>query len=196
MIAPPQVVAPLRPLPPATPDGGLAGFVPGWSGTVYPVEVGPTLDPVMGQAAGHFARDDLSIDLTRIMTAAGPMTGRYAGVAQGVLAVRAPGRYELSLRLDRSSPQPADCLVRMAFGRSRVISRVELDLSGAVSRSYRPEAFDLRPGLYLLLTAFGCWHGDQAVGPGRMIVLIRHPGEDALRPARSDDILRLSAPPR
>ena len=194
--AAPQAVAPLRPLPPSAPGGGLAGFVPGWYGTLYPIEVGPTLDPVMGQAAGHFVLDELDIDLARIMAAAGPMAGRYAGVQQGVFAVRAPGRYELALRLDRASPLPATCLARMAFGRSRVTSDVGVDLTGAVSRTYRPEAFDLQPGLYLLLTAFGCWQADQAVGPGRLTVLIRHPGEDALHPARPDDILRSAAPPR
>ncbi len=188
--------SPLRPLPPAGPDGALAGLVPGWNGTVYPIELGPTLDAVMGQAAGHFTLDGPEIDLARIAAAAGALGGRYAGVEQGLLAVRTAGRYELAVHLDRSSPQPADCLLRMVFGPGRVISRVELDLRGAVSRSYPPQAYDLQPGIYLLLAAFGCWHGEQAAGPGRMTVLIRHPGEDGLRPARPDDLLRVSGPPR
>ena len=75
-------------------------------------------------------------------------------------------------------------------------SRIEVDLQGAVSRTYPSQAFGLQPGIYILLAALGCWHGDQATGPGRMTLLIRHPGEDGLRPARPDDLLRVSGVPR
>lgn len=185
-----QAEKPIWPMPAMHPDGSLLGFVPGWQGTIYPISVGPTLDPVMGQAAGRYTTEGAHVDFEAIMAAAGPLQGRYAGLQAGILAIRTAGRYDLSLQLDRSSPKPADCLVRQSFGHSRVISDVVTDLGGSVSQTFKPEAFDLQVGLYFMLTAFGCWHGDEAVGPGRMTVLIRHPGEDSLRPAKESDFFR------
>ena len=44
--------------------------------------------------------------------------------------------------------------------------------------------------LYPLNWAFGCWQDQHLAGPGRITIMIAHPGETELVPARADDILR------
>ena len=72
-------------------------------------------------------------------------------------------------------------------------SNVQLDLSGPTTLRFEPVPFALQPGLYAIAVAFGCWDNRQERGAGTLTVLIRHPGEQALRPAGADEILRSAA---
>ena len=56
--------------------------------------------------------------------------------------------------------------------------------------SFDPHRLHLEPGLYDLSTVFGCWHDQQVLGPGRLTILIQAPGEQALRPAKPDELVR------
>jgi len=37
---------------------------------------------------------------------------------------------------------------------------------------------------------FGYWHDRAEAGPGQMTLLIQHPGEQSLKPARAEEIIR------
>jgi hypothetical protein len=89
----------------------------------------------------------------------------------------------------------ANYLLRLGFGPRRVVSEVELSIANDVSKTFDPAKFDLQPGLYSIGWAFGCWRDREVVGPGRMTVLLSHPGEPHLAPARSDEIVRLKTTP-
>jgi hypothetical protein len=47
-----------------------------------------------------------------------------------------------------------------------------------------------RATTYPISWAFGCWHDLNVIGPGRLTLLVSHPGEQTLMPAHSDDIVR------
>jgi hypothetical protein len=108
------------------------------------------------------------------------------------LAIGTAGVYTLSARLERPADKEVDCLVRMGLGPHRIMSNVELSVSQDYVRSFAVGTFDLRPGLYELIWAFGCWHGESVFGPGRLTILIGRPGEPAPRPLRDGEILRMA----
>ena len=106
------------------------------------------------------------------------------------LVVRVPGIYALTLRVQRADTERVTCLQRLVFGNQRVVSNLQPAQSGPATLNFAPVWFDLRPGLYPIAAAFGCWNDQQEIGRGTLGVLIRHPGEQDVRPARADEILR------
>ena len=185
----PQILQPAKPLPEAGPDGALVGHEAGWNVAAHPIQVSQTMDVNVkpNQLAG-FTIKGPSVDMAQIL-AGGPKTPLYVGIGTGFFVVREPGIYALSLRFERPPGAVADCLTRLGFGPHRIVSNLSLNVSEA-SRKYATAWFDLRPGLYPIGWAFGCWHDSEVIGPGRMIILVSHPGETKLLPARPDDFVR------
>jgi hypothetical protein len=184
----PRVEPPERPLP------APGAFVPGWEGAIHAMTIAATLDADVAPAPLSGARLDrtgvgtASIDMASIL-AAGPRSGLYAGIGTAMLAVKTAGVYAVSLRLERDSPEPANCLTRLFFARYRLVSNLILGITGHAVRDYDPDQFVLQPGLYPIAVGFACWRGDRMVGPGAVTVLIRRPGEAALAPLRADEIM-------
>jgi len=189
----PASTDPPRPIAPgmALPDSGVpAGLVTGWRGTIQPVRIDEAMDfNVLSTRLAPLVLDDPSLDLGRVI-AASPATGRFVGVGMATLVVRTAGIYGLTLRLERADSDRATCLQRLSLAKERVVSNVDVNLSGPATRRYEPVSFDLQPGLYPIAVAFGCWDSQQEKGAGTLSVMIRHPGEEDLRPARADEILR------
>ena len=190
----PQIVQPARPIPPGDANGGLRGYEPGWRATIHAVEVSPTFSTqIEPTTLGAFVVDGSTIDLAQII-AAGPKDTKFVGAGSGFLVIRTPGTYALSLRFERPPGPTADCLTRLGFGPRKVVSNYALAFAGNESKTFDAARFDLQPGLYPIGWALGCWREQQAVGPGRITVLISHPGDQALQPARPDDIVRPELP--
>jgi hypothetical protein len=122
--------------------------------------------------------------------AKGPSASLYVGVGSGFLAVRTAGIYTISARLERPAAPVADCLVRLGFGPRRVLSNLEVAITGDISKTFAGARFDLQPGLYLIGWAFGCWHDGKVIGPGRMTLLVGDSSGQDLHPARSEDLVR------
>jgi hypothetical protein len=192
----PNTMAPTRPLPPTGADGALAGYVAGWQVATAPIQVSPTLDvDVKRDRLTHFVLDQPIVDMSQII-AGGPKDALYVGVGLGFLVVRAGGIYALSLRLERPAARTANCLTRLGLGPHRIISSLGVAISDDVSKTFDAARFDLQPGLYSIGWAFGCWHDQQMTGPGRLVLLIGHPGEPTLQPVRPSDIVRTDGPER
>lgn len=187
----PQTILPARPLPSVGANGALIGYETGWRTTALPIAVSPTLD-VAVKPTRLTPDHDLygsSFDMAQIM-AGGPKTSLYVGVGSGFLAIRTAGVYALSVRFERPVGPLADCLMRLGFGPRRIVSNHEVGVAGDTSKVFDTVRFDLQPGLYPIDWAFGCWHAHEVIGPGRMTLLVGHPGEETLMAARSGDIVR------
>ena len=187
----PQTAEPARPIPPVGANGGLSGYEAGWRATIHAVEVSPTFNTQIKPAPlSAFDVDGSSIDLAPLI-AAGTKHTRFVGIGSGFLVIRTPGIYALSLRFERPAGPVADCLTRLGFGPRKVVSSFNLANPGSVSKTFDAAKFELEPGLYPISWALGCWQDQETVGPGRITVLISHPGDQTLRPARPDEIVRL-----
>jgi hypothetical protein len=123
----------------------------------------------------------------------GPKSSPFAGVGSAFLAVKTAGIYTVSGSFEHPAGRAANCLVRLGFGPKRVVSELEMSLVNDISQTFDPIKFDLQPGLYSIGWVFGCWHEQEEVGPGRMTVLIGHPGETGLQPARPGEIVHAKA---
>jgi hypothetical protein len=190
----PQTVQPAAPLPAVDADGGLTGYETGWRATIRAVEITPTLSTnIMPTPLTTFFVNGSTIDLVPII-AAGPKGTKFVGTGSGFLVIRTPGIYALSLRIDRPPGPTADCLTRLGFGPRRVVSNYALASQGATSRTFDAAKFDLQPGLYSIGWALGCWRDQDSVGQGRITVLIGRPGDQTLRPAGPEDIVRMKLP--
>jgi hypothetical protein len=186
----PQTVQPARPIPPVGANGGLSGYEAGWRATIHAVEVSPTFNTQINPTPlGAFFVDGSTIDLSQII-AAGTEGTKFVGTGSGFLVIRTQGTYALSLRFERPAGPTADCLTRLGFGPRRVVSNYALAFPGNTSKTFDAARFDLQPGLYPIGWALGCWRDQETVGPGRITVLISHPGDQGLQPARPDDIVR------
>ena len=162
----------------------------GWRAAIHAVEISPTLSAeVTPTSLSAFLLDGSTIDLAQII-AAGTKDTRFAGAGYGFLVIRTPGIYALSLRFERPPGPIADCLMRLSFGPHRVVSNYELANQGNVSKTFDAVRFDLKPGLYPMGWALGCWRDHETVGPGRITVLMSHPGDQTLQPVSPDDIVR------
>ncbi len=192
----PHIVEATKPLPATATDGALTGYEMGWRVATAPIQLSPALDvDVKTTRLTGFVVNGPSIDMQQII-AGGPKGGLYVGIGSGLLVVKTAGVYALSMRLDRPAGQEANCLTRLGFGSHRVISNVELRMTDDVSKTFDATRFDLQPGLFAIGWAFGCWHGPEETAPGKMSVLIGHPGEPTLQVARPEEIVRpVSAPP-
>lgn len=188
-----QRIEPASPIPPADANGGLSGYEAGWRAAIHPVEVTATFDAdVKPTPLSAFFAEGAKIDSAQFIEA-GPKGTRFVGAGSGFLVIRTPGVYALSLRFERAPGPTADCLTRLAFGPRKVASNLELANAGNVSKTYDAVRFDLQPGLYPIGWVLGCWRDQEAVGPGRITILMSHPGDQALEPVPSDDIVRRSA---
>jgi hypothetical protein len=190
----PQTVQPARPMPPVGTNGALSGYEAGWRATIHAVEVSPIFDTdIKPTSLNTFFVDGPTIDLTQII-AAGPKGTRFVGAGSGFLVIRTPGTYALTLRFQRPPGAIADCVTRLGLSSRKIVSNFSVALPGNRSKTYDAARFDLQPGLYPIGWALGCWQGEESVGPGRITVLISHPGDQALQPARPDDIVRSELP--
>ena len=190
----PQTVQPQAPLPVVDAKGELSGYVTGWRAAIHTVEVSPTFNTEISPTSlSGFFVDSPSIDLAQII-AAGPQGTKFVGTGSGFLVVRTPGIYALSLRFDRPPGAAADCLTRLGFASRKVVSNYALAFPGADSKTFDAARFALQPGLYPIGWALGCWRDHEPVGTGRMTVLISHPGDPDLQPARPEDIVRAKLP--
>lgn len=186
----PQTAQPARPIPPVGANGGLSGYEAGWRATLRAIEVSPTFNTeIKPTPLSAFFVNGSTIDLAQII-AAGPKGTKFVGTGSGFLVIRTPGSYALSLRFERPPGENADCLTRLGFGPRKVVSSYALGFPGNTSKTFDAARFDLQPGLYPIAWALGCWRDQETVGPGRITVLISHPGDEALQPARPDDIVR------
>jgi hypothetical protein len=120
--------------------------------------------------------------------------GMSDAVGSGFLAASTAGIYALSVRLERPAGRAANCLARLAFGQHRIVSNLQIDIIKDMAKSFDASRFDLKPGLYPISWAFGCWHDQDVIGPGQLTLLVGHPGETSLLPARDGDIVRLERP--
>lgn len=185
-----QTVQPAAFLPPPSAGGRLGEFVPGWRGTAHPIQVSATMDVnVKTTELTVFDLDGPSIDMAAII-AGGPKSGLYIGEGQGYLAARTAGVYALTMRVERAAGAHANCLMRLGFGPHRILSNLEIVTAGALSKTYEAVRFNLQPGLYSVAWAFGCWQGTEVIGPGRITLMVGHPGEPNFLPARADDFVR------
>jgi len=170
-------------------DGRLAGYELGWRVTTTPIQISSTMDvDVKTTPLTAFSLEGLTVDVAQIF-AGGPKVSLYAGLGQGFLAIRTAGVYTLTLRLERSAGPSADCLTRLGFGPHRIVSTLNIGFGNDV-KTFEAPRFDLQPGLYPIGWAFSCWHGHEVVGPGRITLLVGHPGDPTPLPARSADIVR------
>ena len=186
----PQKVDPLRPLPASAPDGVPVGYEKGWQVTTNPIEISPTLDvDVKPNALNAFSLDGATIELERILEK-GPTDQRYVALGSGFLAVRTAGVYAISVRIERPAAEAVDCLIRLGLGPARILSEHAIGLVRDVARTFRPANFELKPGLYPIGWGFGCWHQERSIGPGRLTVLIEHPGETGLQAVKPDEVVR------
>jgi hypothetical protein len=186
--APPQALQPARPLPEIGADGALAGYQPGWKVEARPIEVSPTMNvDVKANALTGFTISNPSIDMAQILAAA-PKAALFVGVGTGLFVVREPGIYTLSVRLERAAGPAVTCLTRLGFGPGRVSSNVTLNITRE-AQEFASGQFDLRPGLYPIGWAFGCWHDQETIGPGQLTVLISRPGDATRQPARPGDFV-------
>jgi hypothetical protein len=187
---PPAVKAD-APLPPTDTNGLLMGFKPGWEMYTGQLEVNAVDATLLPTRFTSFSLVGSSFDMGSIL-AAGPKNGPlYVGVGSTFLAVKAPGIYGLSARLERPASETANCLTRLVFGGRRVVSNVDVGINDDVFKNFDTIRFTLQPGLYRILMAFGCWHNQAAVGPGSATLMIIRPGEQKLEPVPEDDLVRL-----
>jgi hypothetical protein len=177
-------------LPAIAEDGTLKGYGKGWQVVTYGFQVSKTWTIVFDETplASAFL-DRPTIDVSQI-SAAGSQQRAYAAVGTAMFAVKVPGRYRISASFERPAASPASCLTRLVFVNRWLLSHVEVNIVGETAMTYDGATFDLKPGLYPINFAFTCWQGMATTGPGRMTLLVQHPGEEALAPARPDDVVR------
>lgn len=189
----PRAVSPGMSLPAPGPQGIPVGFTTGWQGGIHAVELNATMNvSVLPTRLAPLTFEDTSLDLGQII-AAGPAVGRFVGVGTASVAIRTPGIYALALRTERDDADPATCLQRLIFAGQTVVNNLNIDFNGPKVLILEPATFMLQPGLYPIGAAFGCWRDTKEGGVGKVTVLIRHPGENELRSARPDEILRASS---
>lgn len=186
----PQTVRPAKPIPLIGANGALTGYEAGWRVAASTIQVISALDvDLKPDALATFFLEGSSIDMAQIL-AKGPSASLYVGVGSGFLVVRTAGIYTLSAQLERPAAPVADCLVRLGFGPRRVVSNLEVSITGDISEIFPGARFDLQPGLYPIGWAFGCWHDGKVIGPGRMTLLVGGSSDQDLQPARSEDVVR------
>jgi hypothetical protein len=186
----PLTVQPAYKLPAPDADKPAVSYETGWQVTLHLMEISPTLDAIVGPTPLlGFTIGDPIADMAQI-TARGPKGVLYAAVGSGLLAIRTPGTYAMSMGFQRPAGENASCLVRMALGSHWAVNTIEGNLVQDVSRTFTPGRFDLQPGLYPISWTFSCWHDRTMIGTGRITLLVSGPGEQKLSPVRLDDILR------
>ncbi len=183
-------VEPTLKLPPRDAGGHYQGLRTGWRSEVHPMSVDATRDADVSESVlASFTVDQPDIALQRVVDA-GPPTGLFVAGAQSFFVVLTPGLYAFSARLVRSGTQSADCVVRLVSSKHRMIRNVSLNTGGNATLTYPATQFRLEPGLFRVNVGVGCWRGDRALGAGDVALMVRTPGEAALRPATADELMR------
>jgi hypothetical protein len=178
----PVMLAPSRPLPDETPDGRLVGYRFGWQGSLHPLEERPTLEVDLKAApATPLLLNGPAVDMLSIANAA-PASGLFAGLGMGYLVIRRAGVHAIAVRFEREPAAPATCLIRASVGGRRIVSDVELRVSGDMFKTSTPMLFDMEPGLYEMGMAFGCWRDGAVAGPGQARMMVSRPGATVLLP--------------
>jgi hypothetical protein len=186
----PQMVQPDRPLPPAGPNGALTGYEIGSQVTINPIEINSQMDvDLKPTPMSAFFRDGPTFDMKQII-GQGPQSGLYAAVGSNFLPIRTAGVYAMTAKFERPAGTSADCLIRLEFGSRRIVSILEVGIVEDISKTFDAARFNLQPGLYHVAWAFTCWSGHELIDTGRMTLMVGHPGESSLAPARADDIVR------
>ncbi len=177
-------------LPQQDASGHYRGLQTGWRSDVHPMSVDATLDAdVSGSVLTSFNLDQPDVPLQRVVDA-GPPTGLFVASAQSFFVVETPGLYAFSLRLALSGTQSADCLARLSSPRHRMLRNITLNTQSRAVLSYPETRFRLERGLFKVGVAVGCWRGDRVLGTGDLTLMVREPGETALRPATANELLR------
>jgi hypothetical protein len=185
---------PAAPIPPTDAKGGYAGYRPGWLGFIHPMTIDAAMDTnVIAVPQAKFDIDQTTISLGRILDA-GPPAGLFVGEARTFVVIRTAGLYAFSVQLERSSPETANCLVRLGSHTHRLLRNVNINMNGQVVLKYPATEFQLQPGLFFVGLVVGCWRGDHMVGPGDVTLMIRRPGESSLQPAKADELIWPVAP--
>ena len=186
----PLAEAPTGPLPARDPSGRFPGWQTGWVGQIQPIRVDAMFETsLIPSVIAHFAIDQTTIPMQPILDA-GPPTGLFIGDVKTLFPVKTPGVYAFSVRFTRSSPQSANCLVWLNSNKHRLVRAISVNMNGNSVVNYPPTEFRLEPGMFLLEIITGCWRGEQMVGPGELTMMVRHPGESALQPARAEDLIK------
>lgn len=98
--------------------------------------------------------------------------------------------YGLTVHVERPSEQPATCVERLAVKELRLVNKVDVSLNSSNPHTDDLVKLDLQPGMYWLGGMLTCWRGHEVVGPGRLTVMILHPGDSALKPIGPNEIVR------
>ncbi len=190
----PIAMPPLLPLPPSDGRGGLRGFLPGWQMYTAPLQADAIDVTVLPDRPTVIPSHTPGFDMAAIKAQAPPGQPLYVGVGYADLVVRAAGIYGVTARLERPAAATGTCLTRLVFVSKRVISNVDVGLIDDTRHVFDPIQFQLTPGLYPIALAFGCWQGAATGGPGRITVMIGHPGSAGLVPATGAEIVHLAPP--
>lgn len=187
--AAPVALTPTFPLPAKAADGTLDGLEPGWAGLLVKAQATAMgVDVLSGSPIGPY-RPRLGPLAMSTIVAAGPSTGLFVGVQQGLIRIDTPGQYSFSLRLQRNEYSAANCSSRLGMAETRVLSQYNIGMVGQTDITFEPVAFDMKPGLYQTVVAFGCWNDGTMVGTGRLTLMVRGPADQTLAPLRDEAIL-------
>jgi hypothetical protein len=177
---------PERPVPPQRTDGALYAYVYDWRVLYAPFTIGPNFEVDLGTPVfGATLIATAAMDMGRII-AAGSGADRAAAMGRAFFVARMSGVYEVSARFVRQSDSPATCVANLSFAGKLIFSK-SAALSDPTNAQFEVARFDLEPGLFQTDYVFGCWQDERPSRSGRLELLIRHPGEDALRSPRPDD---------
>lgn len=183
--AAPLVIMPSFPLPRIGSDGKPAGLEPGWTGMLYRAEATPKTATILDAARiGPYEPGVDAADMAAIV-AAGPKTGLYAGIQEGLLRIDEGGVYGITLRLQRNTYAMADCVMRLGIVDKAVLRQDRLNIAGLTDITYEPVLLALQPGLYRTVTAFACWNNGSMSDTGRLSLLMRAPGQTVPTPVRN-----------
>ncbi len=178
------------PFPARDASGRYRGLQTGWRGQVHSISIDATRDVnVNGLVLASFTLDQTDIPMQRTVDA-GPAAGLFVAAAQSFFVAQIPGLYAFSARLSRAGTQSADCLVRLGSFGHPMIRNINLNTESHAVLTYPTTQFRLAPGLFRVGVGVGCWRGDRVLGAGSLTLMVRTPGEAAMRPATAWELMR------
>jgi hypothetical protein len=182
---------PTAELPATAKDGTLVGYRREWRITTHMFRVSSTWQTDFNETPLDRATyiSGATLDMDRFFIK--PQRGLIAAMGAAMFVAREPGRYKFSAGFERPAGRPGSCLTRVVFLGRPLMATIEGNLIDERVRTYTGASFDLTPGLYSINFMFSCWNSNNVTqGPGRMTLLVQHPGETTLSPARIVDIVR------
>jgi hypothetical protein len=181
---------PTKPLPPLRADGSAIGYDSGWSMTANALTLDAAMEtnispvPITG-----FTIDEPAVNMAQ-MLAERPKDQLFIGISSAFLVIRKAGTYGIFPRFERRAGPLANCLVRFLVNGHRTISAVLLNVAQETTRDFPSAWLELRPGLYKIEWAFGCWHDNEMSDLGQISVMLVEPDSHTARPLRATDIVR------